>query len=330
MGGARMPNLDKYFLLTVDESEESLRPISFLAGLYPQPEQLHVLICHFYAPLPPVYQEQSLAPAMAVKKDELVRVRQEKAAGAMRQAREKLMKMGVVAENIHEYMQERSVSLAQHSCSLAGIKRVDAVVVQKATGGKLADVLKSDPIPAHLAHCLSSPIWFLEGHNIDTGRGVICMYSEQASLRAVRHAASMLAASDTRVDLFHCDPKLKSTVACGIEDMPTALSSWERTPDGQKMSSYLQEAQQILLQGGISADRIRIVIHPVSGDVPSTILNYCRQNQIGIAVLGHSKAHGIWSFFQNSVTKTILAAFRNMTIWVVQQRAGDTDEDPSC
>jgi len=317
-------------LLTIDESPESLRPIGFLVKLFPQLDNVGVLICYFYAPLAPVYQEQPLASAMAAKKEELLRARHENAQAILCKARQALTEVGFAAENIQEHMQERSVSQAQHSCSLGGIKRVDGVLVQKTISGKLEGLLRGASFPVHLEHCLASPVWFLEGTKINSGRAVVCMHHEQASLRAARYAASMLAASATHIDLLHCDPQLNWAVACGVDRNVSELRSWEETPNGQLLTPYLQQAEHILMQEGIVADRIRIVILPVRGDVASSILGHCRQDDVGIAVLGHSKPLGAWSFFENSVTKKILAEFRNMAIWVVQQGTRSTHEDSCC
>lgn len=320
----------RYFLLTVDESPDSLRPISFLGKLYHRLDDVGVLVCYFYAPLAPVYQQQPLPPAMAAKKEELLRARLENGRAVLDKSRRALMETGLLAENIQEHMQERSVSQVQHSCSLAGIKKMDGVLVQKSITGKLEGLLRGDPLPAHLQYCLASPVWFLEGSNISTQHAVICMHHEQASLQAVRHAAAMLADSDTRIDLLHCDPQFHWAVTGGVDREIGELRSWEGTPHGQVLAPYLHQAQQVLLQAGIAADRIRIVILPVTGDVANSILGYCRQHDVGIAVLGHSKPLGTWGFFQNSVTKEVLAEFKNMSIWVVQQGIRSTDEDSCC
>ena len=65
-------------------------------------------------------------------------------------------------------------------------------------------------------------------------------------------------------------------------------------------------------------DRVQITILPSHGKVSSEILDYCREEGIGIVVVGHSPPTGIKGYFQGSVTKKILADVRNMTVWVTQ------------
>ncbi len=309
----------RHFLLTVDESSDCLRPIRFLAALYHQLKHIYVLLCHFYAPPAPIYRQQDLSPSMAAQKEELIRARQENARAILDKVRHALVDLGVAAENIQMHTQERSVSVAQHACSLAGIRRVDCVLVPKTISGKLDGLLRGDPIPAHLQHCLVRPVWFLDGSHIDTNQAAICMVHDEASVRAARHAGSMLAGCSTRIDLVHCDPHIDWSITSEITEPSAQLLAWEKTPGGQALVPYLRQAQQILVQEGISEIRVRIVVLPSRGDVARSVIEYCRQNHVGIVVLGHSAPEGIWSFFQNSVTKSILAEFKNMAVWVVQR-----------
>jgi nucleotide-binding universal stress UspA family protein len=212
---------------------------------------------------------------------------------------------------------------------LASVKRVDGVLVPKTISGKLDELLRGDPIPAHLRHCLARPVWFLEGTHIDANQAVIGMVNQEASLRAVRHAGSMLAGCDARIDLVHCDPHMDWSIISEIAEPSAQLLAWENTPEGQMLVPYLQEARRILVKEGISEKGMRIVVLPSAGDVARSILKYCRQHHVGIVVLGHAKPEGIWSFVQNSVTKTVLSEFKNMAVWVVQRGTGSTHEN-SC
>jgi len=312
----------RHFLLTVDESPDCLRPMRFLATLYPELRNVHVLLCHFYAPLAPIYRQPGLSPSMVAQKEALVSARQEHARAILDKARHALIGLGVTAENIQLHTQERSVSEAQYSCSLASVKRVDGVLVPKTLGGKLDGFLRGDPIPAHLRHCLAKPVWFLEGAHIDTNQAVIGMVDQEASLRAARHAGSMLAGCGTRIDLVHCDAHMDWSIISEVTEPSPQLLAWEKTPGGQLILPYLQEVLQILAKEGIPETLVRIVVLPAEGDVARSILKYCQHHHVGIVVLGHAKPEGIWSFVQNSVTKVILSEFKNMAVWVVQRGTG--------
>jgi len=239
------------------------------------------------------------------------------------------MDLGLAAENIQLHTQERSASVAQHSCSLASVMRVDGVLVAKTISGKLDGFLRGDPIPAHLGHCLAKPVWFLDGSHIDTNQAAICVVQQEASLRAARHAGSMLAGCGTRINLVYCDAHMDWSIISEVAEPSAQLLAWEKTPGGQLLVPYLLEVRQILAKEGIPETAVRIVVLPSEGDVARSILKYCRQHHVGIVVLGHAKPEGIWSFLQNSVTKTILSEFKNMAVWVVQRGTGSTHED-SC
>ncbi|HAA01791.1 MAG TPA: hypothetical protein DCE18_00295 [Syntrophobacteraceae bacterium] len=325
-----MPQLVRRFLLTVDGSPECLFPLRFLAMLYHDLKQVHILLCCFYSPLAPVYQERDLSSSMVEQREERIEARQDVVQGILDKARQAVIDAGMDAENIRLHTQERSVSVAQHACSLAGISRVDCVLVQKTTMGNLHGFLGGNPIPTHLRHCLAKPVWFLEGGHIDTSRAAIGMYQEDASLRAVSHAASMLAGCNTLIDLIHCDPHIDWSISSAIAEPSAPLLAWEKSPHGSALVPYLRQARQILAERGIPEKDVRVVVLPSRGDVARSIREYCHQAHVGIMVLGHSKPDGIWGFMKNSVTRAILAESRNLAVWVVQRGTGYTHEDSCC
>jgi nucleotide-binding universal stress UspA family protein len=307
----------KCLLLPIDESAECLRPITFLTRLYPQREHLRLILCHFHAPLAPVYRQRDLPPALAARKAELLKAQKDATQAVLAGAREALMAAGFPPEQIQDHAQERSVSAAQHACSLAGIKKVNGVLVQKLISGKLEGLLRGDPAPGLLSHCLASPIWFLEGQ-IDPSRAAICLQAEQASLRAVNHAADMLAASATRIELLHCDKSRQTPLHLALWQPGPEFRTWELTPGGKAIRPFLEKAREILLAAGIAAERVSLTLLPGRQAVADEILAHCYRHNIGIVALGHSKPSGTWSFFEDSVTRTVLAEFKNLAVWVVQ------------
>jgi nucleotide-binding universal stress UspA family protein len=307
----------KCLLLAIDESAECLRPLTFLTRLYPAFEDINLILCYFYPPLAPVYQEEPLTAAMAVKKEQLLEAQQNTARTVLTRARQALLTAGFAPERIQEHVQERSVSVAQHTCSLALIRKVDAVLVQKLITSKFEGFLKGDPTPGLLNQCRVSPIWFLDGR-IDPSRAAICLHHEAASLRAVEHAAEMLAGTSTRIDLLHCDKARQQPLVMPLCQNGSELQGWRQTTSGAAIRPFLEKACQILTQQGINKDRVSLVVLPGKHAVAEQILEHSNDQHIGILVLGHSEPEGIWGFFEDSVTKTVLAKFKNMAIWVVQ------------
>jgi nucleotide-binding universal stress UspA family protein len=315
-----MTKIPKFLLLPIDGTEEALLPIKFVSRLFPKLENINLVLGYFVPSLPPIYAQRQTTRAMAEKKRALVRNREQEARAALDHARSALLRSGFTDELIQEHKQQKAMSVAHHACQLADIKKVDAVLVPKLVSSPLEGFLKDDPSNALLHHCIVSPVWFTEGE-IDPSRAAVCMQNEAASLRAVDHAAFMLAETETEIDLLHINPSASTRITSTGFDPSTELNEWFRTAAGKEIKPLLNDSCDILKEAGISSERTRIVLLPgkeKEGKVASEILSYTRQTGTGIVVLGHSNPEGVWSFLKTSVTKKILGDFQNMAVWVNQ------------
>lgn len=311
-----MDSTPKSFLLPIDGTEESLRPIRFLTRLYADRSQINLTIHYLVPPLPPVYSEGRLSPAQVAKKKEFLKQREDAAQKACARAKQVLLESGFSEDIIHELVQEKELSVAHHACRLADIKRVDAVLFPKQSSSRLEGFLKGDHTSALLHHCLVSPIWFVDDP-VDTSRAVVCVSEHAASVRALDHALFMLEHTATRIDVVHFSRRLsKKIVVAGRE--PTAeMDRWVADQPKEVRENYAQ-ALKMIADTAIPAERLRLVAAPHSGKIASDILAYCSEHHAGIVVLGHGGAEGTWGFLKSSVTKKILADFHHQAVWVNQ------------
>lgn len=315
-----MEPLPRCLLLPIDGTEESLLPISFISRLFHDLNRIDLVLCYFVAPLPPVYEQRPVSKQMAKKKEELTRNRQQDARAVLDHARQVLLRHGFSEDMIHEHIQEKAMSVAHHTCQLADIKKVDAVLVQKRISSPLAGFLTDDPSNALLHHCIVSPVWFMEGE-IDPSKAAICLQLEEASLRAVDHAAFMLAETETALDLVHVSHSVQTPITSPASNPSRDLEKWLETPAGKEVAPFFSESCDILRNAGIADRRVQITVLPgkeKEGKVASKILSFAKQRGIGIIVLGHSNPEGVWSFLKTSVTKKILGEFENTAVWVNQ------------
>ncbi|MGO9020766.1 MAG: universal stress protein [Syntrophobacteraceae bacterium] len=312
-----MQILPKCLLLPIDGSHESLRPVAFISHLYP-PSEVNLILCYFSAPLPPAYSGAVVQSSELLrKKREFVEGRQQDARRIFDQAREVLLKEGFSEELIQEQIAQREMSVAKQACLLADIRKVDAVLVQKRVTSALEGFIRGDSASALLEHCLSSPVWFTEG-KIDPKSAAICIVDEDASLRIADHAGYMLAGTRAEITLLHAAKKPSQPISCRPSEALKELAGYADTPQRREKLSYLLRASAILANYGFDESRIQITLIPDKGDTASEILSWCASNGIGIIGLGHSQPEGVWSFLKTSVTRKILADFKNMAVWVTQ------------
>jgi hypothetical protein len=313
-----MPDPPKCLLLPIDGTEKSLRPVEFIRRLYPAEKDLTLVLSYFVPPLPPVYSGVAAESSDLIKKkSEILQKRSEDTRRIFENAKKALLSAGFSEGMIQEHVEQKEMTVAKHACLLADIRKVDAILVQKMISSGLEGFLKGNSPSVLLQHCLASPIWFTEGE-IDTRSAAICIVNEEASLRIADHASYMLSGTPAAINLLHAAKSLSHPVVCSLKDAPVKLSGWSISPAGSEVMPYLMKSAEIVRENGVEEDRIRVALIPRKGDTAQESLAWCRANGIGIIGLGHSKPEGIWSFLKTSVTREILADFRNMAVWVVQ------------
>ncbi|ROQ90205.1 universal stress protein [Desulfosoma caldarium] len=308
--------MPKAFLLPIDDTEESLRPIRFLTQLYADRSEISLTVHYLVPSLPPVYAEGRLSPAQVAKKKEFLRKREEAAQRACARAKQVLLESGFSEDIIHEFVQEKELTVAHHACRLADIKRVDAVLFPKQASSRLEGFLKGDHTSALLHHCLVSPIWFVD-NPVDISRAVVCVSEHAASVRALDHALFMLEGTSTRIDVVHFSKRLSKKIVAEGRESSAEMDRWVADQPKEVRENYAK-ALDMIGQSSIEAERLRLVAAPHSGKVAADILAYCAEQRAGIVVLGHGGSEGTWGFLKSSVTKKILADFRHQAVWVNQ------------
>lgn len=312
-----MTPLPKCVLFPIDGTEEALRPAAFLQRLYSDLGQVGVILCYFAPALPPAYREQRGSPGHLKKKQEFMKSREQATRLAFDQARKALVRAGFQSDLIQEHVLEKQASKAKDACLLADWKRADAVLIRKQVTSTLAGLFEDDPTHALLRHCLTSPLWLIDGV-VDVSRAAICISDEEASLRAADHAAFMLAGSSVKVTLLHAAKAVSHPVTTPAAHTTAELEKWLMTPDGRLVKPFLLQAHEHLQREGVPDENISYTLIPSQGKPASAILDYCRKEDIGIVVLGHTQPSGITGFLKGSVTKKIIAELRNMAVWVNQ------------
>lgn len=312
-----METVPKCLLLPIDATEESLRPISFLTRLYPRKDHVGLILSYFPPPLPPIYRQKPDSDQMAQKKRQAVQSRDEDTRSILNRARKALVEAGFSEDTIQEHVEEKQLSTAHHACRLADIKQVDAVLVQKRISSSLEGFLRGDPTPALLHHCLVSPVWLITG-NVSTSHAAICLQSENASLRAADHAGFMLADVPARITILHASHAVSYSITSPGLEPDDRMKKWLATPAGAELKPFLAEACRSLEEAGVERNRAQITVIPSKGDVSMEILHLAREQGIGIIVLGHSSPGGTWGFLKSSITRKILASFKDMAVWVSQ------------
>lgn len=314
--GNMVDYLPKVLLVPLDDGEAYLGPIEFIHSLYPEKDNLTIILHYIEPALAPIYKETLSSPAMREKKKNLLTERRKIAKMILDRARRKLIEFGFSKELIQEHIQERELSIAHHACRLADMKRVDAVVVPKKITSSLEGFLKGNPTPEFLHHCIVSPIWFVEGRS-SIRRAIVAVGVENTSLRAVDHAGFMLAETKIPVDITHVTSRISNVVISDAETKTHDFLRWESSAKNKEARTFIDESVHILIKAGFTHDRIRIVLLP-GENVAKALLSHSKNSGGGIIVVGHSKSGGTWGFLRSSITEKLITSAINLSIWVNQ------------
>ncbi|MFP5212451.1 MAG: universal stress protein, partial [Acidobacteriota bacterium] len=252
------------------------------------------------------------------RKREYLQAREKKMRNAFAAARQALLTAGFPESAIQEHMQEKKMSAARHACSLAEIRKVDAVLVPKRVSSSLEGFLKDDSTSSLLQHCRVSPIWIIDG-SVNPVHAAVCLNAGNRSLMAADHAAFMLSETSARITVLYAAKSIRETLSCPSGSMPEDLKGWLRTDEGRKIGPLMEKAVSILKEEGISEERMELAVVPAGGGAAQGILSHCRSKEIGTVVLGRSDSGGeTWSFLKGSVTRKLLADARNMAVFLAR------------
>ena len=312
-----MAPLPKCLLFPIDGTEEALRPVEFLRRLYPNPDQVGVILCYFAPALPPAYREQRGSPEQLKKKQEFMKSREQETRAALDQAKKALVSSGISGRHDSGTCPGKAGGKSERRLPSGRLEksgcRFDPETGYQYPGGLFED----DPTHDLLRHCLASPLWLVEG-TVDVSHAAICITNEEASLRAADHAAFMLTGTGTEVTLLHAANTISHPVSTPAAHITAEVEKWLMTPEGRPVKPFLHQAHDILKREGIGDERVRITVIPSQGKAALEIPAFCQKERIGIVVLGHTPPKGVTGFLKGSVTKKIIAELKNMAVWVNQ------------
>ena len=87
---------------------------------------------------------------------------------------------------------------------------------------------------------------------------------------------------------------------------------------GEQIAPYMEKAQEILLNAGLSKEQISMKIVDGSRSAANEILKEARKNGYGTIVLGRHGESMAKEFMFGSVTSKILHHSPGLAIWIVQ------------
>jgi nucleotide-binding universal stress UspA family protein len=313
-----MKNLTKKIVIPVDGSKNALKSLDYIDLIYGPEHNLDVTFFHVLPFLPQFLTDEKIFDKeLWLKQSDLEKKNTQIAERILEEAQTVLIKKGFKKERITTIFQKTQMSTARDICNWAYREKVDAVALTRRGRTDLETFLMG-AISSRLVHyCADCPVWILGGA-VRSRKVLVCMDSSKNALRAADHVGFMLSGTDCLATLFHSIRHLRRYVPMEALENAEELQKLWKNKAGEQIAPYMEKAQEILLNAGLSKEQIAMKVVDGGRSAANEILKEARNNGYGTIVLGRHGESMAKEFMFGSVTNKILYHSPGLAVWIVQ------------
>jgi nucleotide-binding universal stress UspA family protein len=146
---------------------------------------------------------------------------------------------------------------------------------------------------------------------------LLAVDNSENAMRAVDHTGFLLSDTDANVTLFHSKRDLRRFVPKEVlQEFPGVQKFWQSTA-AKVVSPYMKKAREMLIQAGLSENRISVKLVDGSRSAAKDILKAAEENAVGSIILGRKGYSDVRDFSMGSVTRKVLEGASEMAVCVV-------------
>jgi len=307
-------DLAKLIVVGVDGSENSLKSLNYLSLVYGPKHSLEVLLVYILPTLPQILiadDRETKVKLLNIEKKSI-----QMAAQILADAKGILLKKGFKEDNIKTVNRKKQIGIARDICNFAAHKRADSVLISTKGRSRLEAFFAGEVANKILEYCRVCPVWVVEG-GVKSKKVLIAMDSSENALRAVDHAGFMLSGTDSHLTLFHSKRHLRRFLPREIIETAPELEELWQNKAGEQIAPYMKKAKDMLIQAGLSEEKINTRVVDGSRSAAADILEEARGGDYGTIVLGRRGHSGVKEFFMGSITSKVLQDSGGLAVWVV-------------
>jgi len=307
-------DLAKLIVVAVDGSENALKSLDYLSLIYGPKHSLEVLLVYILPTLPQILiadDRETKVKLLNIEKKSI-----QMAAQILADAKGILLKKGFKEDNIKTVHRKKQIGIARDICNFAAHKRADSVLVSTKGRSRLEAFFAGEVANKILEYCRVCPVWVVEG-GVKSKRVLIAMDSSEDALRAVDHAGFMLSGTDSHLTVFHSKRHLRRFLPREIIETAPELEELWQNKAGEQIAPYMKKAKDMLIQAGLSEEKINTRVVDGSRSAAADILEEARGGDYGTIVLGRRGHSGVKEFFMGSITSKVLQDSGGLAVWVV-------------
>ena len=312
--------MDKKILVAIDGSKNSLAALNYINALGQHCPHLHLVLFHVLPPVPPVYKEGIFKDPVAQKY--LLQWKEkhrEAIEQVLRKSKDKLLRWGWEDPQVQIKSQEERVGLARDILFEARNGLYDAVVVGRRGLTKVEEFFLGGVSSRVLQGAGDIPVWLIGG-KVEPQKILIALDGSENALRAVDHVAYMAEScrsDQIQVLLLNSWPGQVTLTGPRVIPHFSSLKASAQEEHKNKMDSFLDQAENLLLAAGLPAQRIKKKICWRCSDISKAILSEAEKGGCGTIVLGRRGISKAQEFFMGSISAKVIQLAGQQAVWII-------------
>lgn len=306
-------------LVAMDPSEQAMRTVQYLASFMP-PEDTRVVLCHVFKPnryrnwglhKDPVFSDQVAAGMRSWRDQE-----QREIEKVFEQAREVLLKAGFKDENVTEKVKDLQVGVAKDIMAETESGDFHGVMVGRRGMSPLKDLVLGGSAHKLLSNLQDVPLCVVGG-SPQGGKFLVALDDSDESVSAAGFLGAFLGDDVEEVILFNAIMNSEVFHSPVGAFFPAEFEGRWVKGARESMAPYMEKAKNLLLESGVSQDKIKIKYR---ADVPSrawAIVDQASEDGCGGIVLGRRGMSQAEEFFMGRVSRKVINLAGRHAVWVV-------------
>jgi len=310
--------ITKSIVVPLDGSENALKTLKYLKLIFGSQHNLDIILFHAIQSIPPILAEESKSnPDTARQVRELENRNKRLAKKILTAGKKALLDSGFDENRIQLVEFQKQIGIARDICGWSEKKEMDAIVLATRGRSRIEAFFMGETANKVLEFSRICPVWIVK-EDVRLTPVLITLDTSENAIRAVDHAAFMLAGTDCEITLFYSKRNLFRffSISESFESMSELEDTWQAAA-GREIVPTMQKAKQMLIKAGIEETQISVRIIDGSHNAASDILNAANRFGCGTIVMGQRGVTGVKEYSMGSVCRKVLQNSKAVALWLV-------------
>jgi nucleotide-binding universal stress UspA family protein len=310
-------DIQKKIVVPVDGSENALKSLDYINLLFGPQQNIKTTLFYVMPRLPSILVEEI---KKSNEKDiSLHDIEDRNAAMAqslLKAAKDRLLGMGFTQDTVEAVFRKIEVGIARDIVHWSEKKKADAVIITTRGRSRLETFFMGETAAKVLEYSRICPVWMLKG-TIKHKHVLIAIDNSKNAMRAVDHAAFMLAGTDANISIFHSKRDVRRFVPYAVlNEFPEVQKYWQRKA-GEVMVPFMQKAKDKLLAAGFDKGRVEVKTVDGSRQPAADILTEAEDRRAGTIFMGLRGYSEVTAYKMGSVSRKVLNQAHDMAVSIV-------------